>query len=681
MSAGYTSTARWFRVVTTAIAVAASIAMRGSGEASDSLTVHDYFRNRILTDALVSPTGKFLGLFGQHWTGEPLYSSSTGNEYQRNSTISVRHNETKTTEVVFDFSGPIRYFAWIDDDTLFISYEDTFGTYNRFVDVSFSDGELVFVRRYARTPGALVDGIPDRKDEVLWSFYTETKSIIYRTPISNLVGYQPETRDEVWQGLSNKYVVARLKGFIPWWITDRDGVVRAAVGFDNPDELELTLWYRESRKSPWRELYRTSDLDEAIVPIGIAPDNRNLLVLSDKDRDTKALVEFQVDRAELGRTLFEHPRADVLDILYDFNGMEVLTAVYEEGGIRRYQHLDSFNDRFQRSLEHAFSGQSVAITSMSRDSRYLSVLVSSSTNPGVFYLVDTETRTASVVGQTMPWLHPDAMSGARLLEVTSFDGTKIEAFLTMPPQASREPPPLLVLPHGGPLGVRDNRDFDPLVQYIAARDIAVLQVNFRGSGGYGKKFLEAGFRQFAKGIEDDIDAAVDLVVDQGFVDDSRICIAGMSYGGYSAVMSVIRDPKRYLCAVTVAGLSDLPLFLHSRGIANDPEARKKLAEMIGDPDAEYEELIEISPAFRADAIQTPILIVHGTEDRRVDIEHAYRLKAMLDAHGKTYNWRTLEGAGHSLNSKQWIEVAEALFTFVDGFLHPMTVEFHPRREN
>jgi hypothetical protein len=147
MSAGYTSTARWFRVVTTAIAVAASIAMRGSGEASDSLTVHDYFRNRILTDALVSPTGKFLGLFGQHWTGEPLYSSSTGNEYQRNSTISVRHNETKTTEVVFDFSGPIRYFAWIDDDTLFISYEDTFGTYNRFVDVSFSDGELVFVRR------------------------------------------------------------------------------------------------------------------------------------------------------------------------------------------------------------------------------------------------------------------------------------------------------------------------------------------------------------------------------------------------------------------------------------------------------------------------------------------------------------------------------------------------------
>jgi len=146
-------------------------------------------------------------------------------------------------------------------------------------------------------------------------------------------------------------------------------------------------------------------------------------------------------------------------------------------------------------------------------------------------------------------------------------------------------------------------------------------------------------------------------------------------------MSAIRDPGRYLCAVTVAGLSDLPLFLHSRGLSNDAEARKKLAEMIGDPDAEYEELLEASPAFRADAIQTPLLIVHGTEDRRVDIEHAYRLRAMLDAHGKTYKWRTLEGAGHSLNSKQWIEVAEAMLTFIDGFLHPVTVESHPRRQN
>jgi dipeptidyl aminopeptidase/acylaminoacyl peptidase len=675
------SITRRLRVAMVLIAAPALIAMPGSADESNSLTVHDYFRNPVLTDALLSPTGEFLALFGTHWAGTPIYSSVTGNEYQRNYTISVRHNETDTTEVMIDFAGPIRYYAWIDDDTLIVSYEDTFGTFNRFADVSFSDGELVFAMRYARTPGTLIDGIPDRKDSVLWSYYTEKESIIYRTPIANLVGYQPETRDEVWQGLSNKYTVAKLKGFIPWWITDRDGVVRCAVGFDNPDDLELALWYRESRKAPWKELYRTSDLDEAVIPIGIAPDNRNLLVVSDKGRDTKALVEFDVDSAEFGRILFEHPKADVLDILYDFKGMEVLTAVYEEAGIRKYQHLDSLNNRLQHSLEKAFSGESVAIISTSRDSRYLSVLVSSSTNPGRFYLVDTKTRKAAFVGQTMPWLRPDRMSAVQVLEVESFDGTKIEAFLTIPVRSGREPPPLLILPHGGPLGVRDNRHFDPLVQYIAAHDIAVLQVNFRGSGGYGKKFLEAGFRQFSKGIEDDVDAAVNLVIERGLVDDSRMCIAGMSYGGYSAVMSVIRDPGRYLCAVTVAGLSDLPLFLHSRGVSNDAEARKILAEMIGDPDAEYEELIEASPAFRADGIETPLLIVHGTDDRRVDIEHSYRLRAMLDAHGKTYEWRALEGAGHSLDSKQWIEVAEAMLTFVDGFLHPIAAKADLQRQN
>jgi len=352
--------------------------------------------------------------------------------------------------------------------------------------------------------------------------------------------------------------------------------------------------------------------------------------------------------------------------------MEVLTAVYEEDGLRRFHYFDPFSDRFQRSLEHAFPGQSVAITSSSRDSRYFSVVVSSPRNAGSFYILDTETRVADLVDSMMPWLDPNEMADARALEVTAADGTKIEAFLTIPVDSKGKAPPLLVLPHGGPYGVRDSRRFDPLVQYIASWHIAVLQVNFRGSAGYGRSFLEAGYRERAKGIEDDIEAAVKRVVDEGLVDGTRMCIGGMSYGGYSAIISAIRNPDRYLCAVTISGVSDLPLQLHSTGLWKTEEGRKELEKVYGDPTTEYEQLIAISPAYRADEIEIPVLIVHGTEDLRVDVEHAYRLKAMLEAHGKPYSWYLLNGARHSPTNKEWLAVARTLGLFVADYLHPPT---------
>jgi dipeptidyl aminopeptidase/acylaminoacyl peptidase len=237
------------------------------------------------------------------------------------------------------------------------------------------------------------------------------------------------------------------------------------------------------------------------------------------------------------------------------------------------------------------------------------------------------------------------------------------------------------LPHGGPLGVRDSRQFDPLVQYIATWGIAILQVNYRGSSGYGQKFLEAGYREYAKGIEDDIEAAVELVTTKGLVDSDRMCVAGMSYGGYSALISVMRRPDRYLCTATVAGISDVPLFLNSTGMTRTEEGRDALEKYIGDPETEYERLVSISPAYRADEIEIPVLIVHGTEDRRVDVEHAYRLKTMLKAHGKRYSWYLLKGAGHSPTNRQWLEVARVLSLFVDDYLHPFNSEIDELPEN
>jgi dipeptidyl aminopeptidase/acylaminoacyl peptidase len=668
---------RQLRQVLNRILCVGLISTLAASESTAFLTVEEFFRKPTLLNITVSPTGEFFASEVQTSNAGETISFESVSLQLGSTGIFIRHIQSKVTKLAIQTWGTIRSIDWIDDDTLLVSYGGSETDYVRSIDVEFTEGALVFEIDPIQTPGWMIDGVPNRKDEVLWAYIKKKQSIVYRAPLSKLKEFKPERGrkgKKPWKGLGREFIVAELDGYVPRWITDRYGVVRGAVGVEEGETPEVTLWYRETQSAPWRELYRTDDIDEVFVPVGITSDNQDLLVLSDKEHDTTALVEFEVDSGEFGQVLFSHPGADVQDIKYDFNGMEVLTAMYEEAGLRRYHHFDAFSDRFQRSLEHAFPGQSVAITSTSRDSRFFSVLVSNPRNAGTFYILDTEKRTADFVDRTMPWLDPDEMSDVRALKVTSPDGTKIEAFLTIPVGTEDEPPPLLVLPHGGPLGVRDSRHFDPLVQYIATWGIAILQVNYRGSSGYGKKFLEAGYREYAKGIEDDIEAAVELVATKGLVDSDRMCVAGMSYGGYSALISVMRRPDRYLCTATVAGISDVPLFLNSTGMTKTEEGRDVLEKYIGDPETEYERLVSISPAYRADEIEIPVLIVHGTEDRRVDVEHAYRLKTALEAHGKPYSWYLLRGAGHSPTNRQWLEVARVLSLFVDDYLHPFESE-------
>jgi dipeptidyl aminopeptidase/acylaminoacyl peptidase len=232
--------------------------------------------------------------------------------------------------------------------------------------------------------------------------------------------------------------------------------------------------------------------------------------------------------------------------------------------------------------------------------------------------------------------------------VTSSDGLEIESFFTLP---ESEDVPLVVMPHGGPFGIADERTYDPTVQFLAFSGWAVLQVNYRGSAGYGRAFLEAGKQQWGTGIEDDIEAAVRHVVAQGWVDPDRVCIFGGSYGGYSALMSAIRYPERYRCAATFAGVTDIPLMFSTSDWASNTVLTAMQRDIIGDPDTQYEALRDLSPVFRVDEIGVPVLVAHGRWDERVDIDHAYRLKMMFDLHGQPLELHVLE-TGHGFASSE-----------------------------
>jgi dipeptidyl aminopeptidase/acylaminoacyl peptidase len=275
--------------------------------------------------------------------------------------------------------------------------------------------------------------------------------------------------------------------------------------------------------------------------------------------------------------------------------------------------------------------------------------------------MDAEEQTLVAIAEAMPWLSRSELVVVESFEVETKDGLKVESFLALPKTREGELPPLLVMPHGGPIGVRDTRGFDPTVQYFASNGFAVLQVNYRGSAGRGSSFLEAGKQAWGREIEDDIETAVDHLVAQGRADKNRMCIFGSSYGGYSALISTTRRPQRYKCAVAFAAPTDL-LLLFDGELAQDDETRDLLTEIVGDPDRD--ELIRTSPAYRAAEMDTPILLIYGQDDRRVDVEHGHRMRVMLELHEKSHEWMLLEGTDHSPDSKQWIRIIVRVARFL-----------------
>ncbi|HKA14451.1 MAG TPA: alpha/beta fold hydrolase [Myxococcota bacterium] len=232
--------------------------------------------------------------------------------------------------------------------------------------------------------------------------------------------------------------------------------------------------------------------------------------------------------------------------------------------------------------------------------------------------------------------------------------------------------PLVVMPHGGPIGVQDTREFDPVVQSLAAHGYAVLQVNYRGSSGKGTGFREAGMGSWGEGIEDDIEAALDTVESKQLVDGDRVCIFGGSYGGYSALIGITRRPQRYRCAAAMAAPTDL--LLMSSEYIGSAEGQRAFEKIVGNPDTDREHLIAISPAYRAAEMNVPILLMQGDQDRVVDPEHAYRMREMLEANGKPYEWMIIEGATHDPTAGQWQQLMDRVDRFLAQYLQRSAAE-------
>ena len=441
-----------------------------------------------------------------------------------------------------------------------------------------------------------------------------------------------------------------------WWFADGVGNLRVAFS-----RMEGDLVMSIPEDSKLVEILRLKG-DSDLTPVSLSYDGNTIFALSDKDREQRDLVEFDIATKRITRTVYSKPGVDIVSAILDSRRAPIGVRYHESGRL--------VNDYFQNHDRHlavmmrkAFPGLSVSVIDRSTDSRQLILWVEGGDTPPKIYHLDTGLHKAALLEDTMPWLAATPLAPSHLVKATSKDGLQIEAFLTLP--QGKDKRPLIVLPHGGPIGVSDTLRFDRDTQFLASLGYAVLRVNYRGSDGFGKTFREAGYGKFGTAIEDDIDAALNVALADFPLDSRRMCMLGFSYGGYSALIAAARWPDRFRCVASVSGVSDRILFYTASDGGRTAQGRANLEKVLGDPKTQQAEMIGTSPLYRVREIKVPVMLAHGLEDQRVDYEHSRRMKRMLDMVGRPPVGFAFPGEGHGIEN---LDNLDKLWTGIAGFL-------------
>jgi dipeptidyl aminopeptidase/acylaminoacyl peptidase len=382
---------------------------------------------------------------------------------------------------------------------------------------------------------------------------------------------------------------------------------------------------------------------------GMGRDGRSVLVwmTEEDDEDKTFLREYALD----GKYVVV-PDSEKYDrLIHAPDGSSLVGAFSLVGDERRYIFFDAKLQASWNAVVKAFPGEQVSLSSWSDDKRKLVVLADSPTQGPAYALVDLDTKSARFLGETYVGMTPEGVAEVRAIKYKAADGLEITGYLTLPRGKDPKNLPLVVLPHGGPEG-RDTLGFDWWSQALASRGYAVLQPNFRGSEGFGWKFVQAGFGQWGKAMQTDLSDGVRYLAKQGTIDPKRVCIVGGSYGGYAALAGATLDRGVYRCAVSVAGPADLKRMLvdSSRNFESNQNSTMRYwlrfmgADGVKDPD-----LAVISPAKLADKVEIPLMLIHGKDDTVVPYVQSTIMADAMKKAGKPVELVTLPSEDHWLS--------------------------------
>jgi dipeptidyl aminopeptidase/acylaminoacyl peptidase len=439
------------------------------------------------------------------------------------------------------------------------------------------------------------------------------------------------------------------------WYTNVDGepVIRMDLSRQRDG---VVVNARGGRRGNWRPIaqYRFDDIDDAppdFVFAGNSEDPEIIYVLGRPDgSDRIGVYRYSLADYEYLERVGDHPSADVVGTMR--LGREGRYAGF--WAVSDRLHVEYVEPRLAAAYNAARAqiDERLDIIPIAMSGERLALLATGPELPGAYYVLNMETGEPTPVTNMHPDLSVTQLSAVETLRFPARDGLMLQAYYTRPATSGSEPPPMLLMPHGGPVA-RDVYGFDPTAQYFASLGYAVLQPNFRGSTGFGRAFMEAGYDEWGEAMQDDLTDSVRWAVERGLADSDRVCIVGWSYGGYAALMGALETPEQYVCSIAGAPVSDLVEQIShwdSRYESSD-YLQAYVRELYGDPDRDRERLQSNSPISLVQGLQIPVLLQHGDRDTRVPVDHSRALSEAARASGVDLTYHEYEGEGHSFDDE------------------------------
>jgi dipeptidyl aminopeptidase/acylaminoacyl peptidase len=537
----------------------------------------------------------------------------------------------------------VRYF-WAGNHTLMVSIGSTVPWYD---DEGYATRLVAYDidTQKAHTIDNKIAGL--KGDDVLWmdpdgkTMLLAFQSSVYEDP-------------EVWKVdiATNKATIAS-RGFKDiWdWYADSSGVVR--YGFGYLDDHNWQMVYRSNATDKFKIVLKGNDdkdddsAIDTVVRLSQGSDKGYMLARG-TDNPYWAIYEYDFVQHKRGAQVYAAPGSDIDSASSSDDGQRLISAEYTDD----HNRIHWFDDKLatvQADLDKAVgSTRQVRVVSHSRDFGMLIVSVSSSFDPGSYYVYQQAEGVMRRIAKMNEKLIISQLAPSKYVHYKTRDGQDLTAYLTLPVGRPDKGLPLIILPHGGPFGIRDDGGFDEEVQFYANRGYAVLQPQFRGSGSFGKVFEDSAKGQWGRAMQDDLDDGMDWLVGQGIVDAKRVCVIGSSYGGYAALWAATRNPERYRCAASFAGISDVTKWLKYSGRSLGSNHRENWrAQLLGD---KAFDLKTVSPIYTIDRLKVPVLIAHGEADPRVPFKQSKQYADALTAAGKVHEFYPIPDEVHGFST-------------------------------
>lgn len=588
------------------------------------IPLEDFFRNSERTGYQLSPDGSYISYMAPY--------KDRLNVFVRRVDETDEHAIRITNETERSVAG----YMWADNQRL-LYMKDTAGDENY---------QLYGVHR---------DGSDDRAYTAFDGVRTSLIDDLEEQPGVVMIGMNkrnPEVFDPYRLNIETGELtlLAENPGNIQGWMTDHDGRLRVATAI--VDGVNTQILYRDTEDVPFKPVL-TTNFRDVVSFMEFTPDNKEVYAATNLHRDKTILVRMNPATCEELEVLYENERYDIASISYSRKRKKLL-SVYCTGHKEPVRHyFDAEEEQLRQRIKAHFPNQRYGIADTDKAEENYLIYVGGDRTRGSYWHYNALTDEAKKIADLAPWIKSDEMNAMHPVCYTTRDGLQIEAYLTLPdgltPDTAKQLP-VVVNPHGGPWA-RDCWGYSSEVQFLSNRGYAVFQMNFRGSTGYGRHFLEASYKQWGLKMQDDITDGVKWLIEQGIANPNRIAIYGGSYGGYATLAGLTFTPDLYACGIDYVGVSNLFTFMQTIPPYWRPML-EMMYEQVGHPEHDADQLAATSPALHADKIKVPLFVAQGANDPRVNKAESDQMVEALRQRGVVVEYMVKDNEGHGFHNQE-----------------------------